>query len=54
MLVEQFIKAIRAFRSKPAMVRQAIRDAEVYYKEGELSLSELTMLKRLAMDKEYV
>lgn len=30
------------------MVRQAIRDAEVYYKEGELSLAELNMLKNLA------
>jgi hypothetical protein len=49
MLLEQFIKAIRAFRNKPAMLRQAIRDAELYHKEGELSSAELTMLKRLAM-----
>lgn len=48
MLIEHFIKAVRAFRNKPAMLRQAIRDAEVYHKEGELSLAEITMLKNLA------
>jgi len=37
MLVEQFIKAVRIFRNKPAMLRQALRDAEVYHKEGQLS-----------------
>lgn len=49
MLVEQFIKAVRAFRNKPAMLRQAIRDAELYHKEGELSSAELIMIKKLAM-----
>lgn len=48
MLIEQFIRALRAFKNKPLMVRRAIRDAEVYYKEGELSLAEFNMLKNLA------
>jgi hypothetical protein len=53
MLIEQFIKAIRAFRNKPAMIRQALRDAEGYHKSGDISLAELNMLKKLAMDKIY-
>ena len=50
MLLEQFIRAVRAFRNRPAMLQQTIRDAELYYREGELSLTELTMLRKLAMD----
>jgi hypothetical protein len=53
MLLEQFIKAVSAFRNRPAMLRQALRDAEIYYRSGDISLAELNMLKKLAMDKIY-
>lgn len=48
MLVEQFIRAVRAFRNKPAMLSQALRDAEIYHKQGQLSESDMIMIRRLA------
>lgn len=48
MLIEHFIRAVKAFRNRPAMLRQALKDAELYYKEGELSSTDLTILKNLA------
>ncbi len=48
MLIENFIRAVRLFRNKPSMLRQAIRDAEMYVKKGELTESDLIMLRRLA------
>ena len=48
MLIEQFIRAVRMFRNKPAMLKQAMRDAEQYHKDGVLSLSDMHMLRKLA------
>ena len=48
MLIEQFIRAVRLFRNKPAMLTQALRDAEKYYQAGELTISEMTILRKLA------
>ena len=50
MLIENFIRAVRCFRNKPAMLRQAIRDAEMYVRKGELTESDLIMLRRLAYE----
>ena len=44
-----FIKAVNCFKHKPAMLRQAIRDAETYKKEGILTQTDVTLLKKLAM-----
>ena len=49
-LRDQFIKAVTCFKYKPAMLRQAIKDAEMYKKEGKLTQSDVTLLKRLAMN----
>ena len=48
MLLEQFIRAIRAFRNKPPMLRQALLDAEVYVKDGQLTQADMIMLRKLA------
>ena len=48
MLIEQFIRAVRLFRNKPAMLKQTLHDAEHYYREGELTESEITILRKLA------
>ena len=50
MLIENFIRAVRLFRNKPAMLRQTIKDAELYVKEGQLSNADLIMLRRLAYE----
>ena len=50
MLIENFIRAVRLLRNKPAMLRQAIKDAEMYVKEGQLSNADLIMLRRLAYE----
>ena len=50
MLIEQFIRAVRLFRNKPAMLKQTLHDAEHYYSEGELTLSEISMLRKLAYE----
>ena len=49
-LRDQFIKAVTCFKYKPAMLRQAIKDAETYKNEGKLTNSDMIMLKRLAMN----
>jgi hypothetical protein len=48
MLIENFIRAVRLFRNKPAMLRQAMRDAELYVESGQLTNADLIMLRRLA------
>jgi hypothetical protein len=48
-LREQFIRAVNCFKNRPAMLRQALRDAEMYQKEGQLTNIDVTMLKRLAL-----
>ena len=48
-LRNQFVKAVNCFKHKPAMIRQAIRDAEMYKNEGKLTHSDIIMLKKLAM-----
>ena len=50
MLIENFIRAVRLFRNKPAMLRQAMRDAEMYVKEGQLTNADMIMLRRLAYE----
>ena len=50
MLIEQFIRAVRLFKNKPPMLKQTLRDAEHYYSEGELTLSEISILRKLAYD----
>lgn len=50
MIVEQFIRAIKAFRNRPAMLKQTLIDAENYFKDGELSYSEISMLRKLAYE----
>ena len=50
MLIENFIRAVRLFRNKPAMLRQAMRDAETYVKSGQLSSADIIMLRRLAYE----
>ena len=47
----QFIKAVNCFKHKPAMLRQTIKDAEMYRIEGKLSETDVTILKRLAMSQ---
>lgn len=48
-LRNSFIKAVNCFKHKPAMLRQTIKDAEMYKNEGKLSQTDVTILKRLAM-----
>lgn len=48
MLIEQFIRAVRLFKNKPAMLKQALHDAEQYHLQGELTDSEITILRKLA------
>jgi hypothetical protein len=48
MLLENFIKAVKLFRNKPAMLRQAMRDAEMYVASGQLTNADIIMLRRLA------
>ena len=48
-LRDNFIKAVNCFKHKPAMLRQTIKDAEMYKNEGVLSETDVTILKRLAM-----
>lgn len=49
-LRDNFIKAVNCFKHKPAMLRQTMRDAETYKNEGKLSQTDVTILKRLAMN----
>ena len=48
-LRDNFIKAVNCFKHKPAMLKQALRDAELYKQQGFLSETDVTILKRLAM-----
>ena len=48
-LREQFIKAVNCFKNRPTMLRQALKDAEMYQKEGQLTNVDVIMLKRLAL-----
>ena len=48
MLIEQFIRAVKLFKNKPAMLKQTLHDAEHYYREGELTISEISILRKLA------
>lgn len=48
MLIESFIRTVRLLRNKPAMLRQAMRDAEMYVKKGQLTNADIIMLRRLA------
>jgi hypothetical protein len=49
-LRDSFIKAVNCFKHKPAMLKQALKDAEMYKNEGKLSQTDVTILKRLAMN----
>ena len=49
-LRDSFIKAVNCFKHKPAMLRQTIKDADMYKNEGKLSQTDVTILKRLAMN----
>jgi len=49
-LRDSFIKAVHCFKNKPAMLRQALRDAELYKQQGFLSETDVTILKRLAIN----
>ena len=48
-LRDQFVKAVNSFKYKPALLRQTIKDAEMYRKEGQLTEFDIIFLKRLAM-----
>jgi hypothetical protein len=49
-LRDNFIKAVNCFKHKPAMLKQTLRDAELYKQQGILSETDVTILKRLAMN----
>ena len=49
-LRDNFIKAVTCFKHKPAMLKQTLRDAELYKQQGILSETDVTILKRLAMN----
>jgi hypothetical protein len=49
-LRDSFIKAVNCFKHKPAMLKQTLRDAELYKQQGILSETDVTILKRLAMN----
>ena len=48
-LRDQFVKAVNSFKYKPALLRQKIKDAEMYRKEGQFTEFDIIFLKRLAM-----
>jgi len=49
-LRDNFIKAVNCFKHKPAMLKQTLKDAELYKQQGILSETDVTILKRLAMN----
>jgi hypothetical protein len=49
-LRDNFIKAVNCFKHKPAMLKQTLRDAELYKQQGILTQTDVTILKRLAMN----
>lgn len=49
-LRDNFIKAVNCFKHKPAMLKQTLKDAELYKQQGILSETDVNILKRLAMN----